>query len=539
MPGAPGRRFLTTVLFVDVVGSTTIAAELGDARWRNLLARFRKIVRAELRRYGGRERDTAGDGLFATFAQPAQAIKAAAAIVAAVHALGIDVRSGLHTGECEEIEGGLAGIAVHIGSRVIGLAGPAEILTTQTVRDLVVGSGVEFEERGSHALKGVEGSWPVLAVRAVDGVPLPAPLAPDAAAAELRVTGGSAARRAVRRGWIIAAALLALAAGTVVALVLVNPWGASKAAVGKSAPISLVSFDARTARVRSAVRQGVQATDDLWAVNGTLWQRTGADGTTLVQRNMTTGAIEKTLPLDRTLATPNALVAVAFGFGSIWILEDGVVLTGPRAGTAEGLVARVDQVSGRRLALVAFPGDVSSGTIAVGNGSVLALESDGVLVRIDPLTNRVIARNPTGAVETSVLIPLDSYDWICECTINKVLRFDPSTNRGTTFSIAEQAVLVGVQESNGERTLWLLDSTAGTLTSMDPRTGVTGQPLGLGGNPSQAVIADGAVWAAAGRVVDRVDLQTKARTAIPLPAGFSASSIAVDPQSGSLWLGGS
>ncbi|HYQ10008.1 MAG TPA: adenylate/guanylate cyclase domain-containing protein, partial [Gaiellaceae bacterium] len=139
MPRHAVRRRLATVLFVDIVGSTALASELGDARWRELLTRFRRIVRDELKRNGGREQDTAGDGFFATFGEPARALACAAAIVIEVQQLGVDVRAGVHTGECEEIDGKLGGIAVHIGSRIMALAGPAEVLTTGTVRDLVAG----------------------------------------------------------------------------------------------------------------------------------------------------------------------------------------------------------------------------------------------------------------------------------------------------------------------------------------------------------------------------------------------------------------
>jgi class 3 adenylate cyclase len=168
MPTQAARR-LATVLFLDIVGSTALASELGDRRWRELLTRFRRVVRAQLKRHGGREQDTAGDGFFATFSHPAQAVRAAVAIAGDVHELGLAVRSGIHTGECELIDGKLGGIAVHIGSRVISLAGPAEILVTGTVKDLVAGAGVEFEERGEHALKGVPGSWRLHSVADVAG----------------------------------------------------------------------------------------------------------------------------------------------------------------------------------------------------------------------------------------------------------------------------------------------------------------------------------------------------------------------------------
>ena len=157
---------LTTVLFTDIVGSTERAASLGDRAWRDLLARHHAAVRRELARFRGEELDTAGDGFFATFDGPARAIRCAQAIVAGVGELGLDLRAALHTGECELHDGKLAGIAVSIGSRVADEARPGEVLVSSTVKDLVAGSGIEFEDRGVRALKGTPGEWRLYAVRA-------------------------------------------------------------------------------------------------------------------------------------------------------------------------------------------------------------------------------------------------------------------------------------------------------------------------------------------------------------------------------------
>ena len=159
-------RVLATVLFTDLVGSTAQAAELGDRRWRDLLEQHHATVRRELVRFDGAEVDTAGDGFFATFDGPARAIRCAQAIVAGMRPLELEVRAGLHTGEVELADGKVAGIAVNIGARVAARAGASEVLVSGTVRDLVAGSGLEFEDRGVTELKGVPGEWRLYAVAA-------------------------------------------------------------------------------------------------------------------------------------------------------------------------------------------------------------------------------------------------------------------------------------------------------------------------------------------------------------------------------------
>jgi class 3 adenylate cyclase len=158
------ERVLATVLFTDIVGSTEQAATLGDRRWRDLLETHHTLVRRELARFQGREIDTAGDGFLAIFDQPAQAIHCACAVSDAVRQLGIEIRAGLHTGECEAVGDKMRGIAVHIGARVAALATSGEILLSSTVKDLVAGAGIRFEARGTHVLRGIPGEWRLFAV---------------------------------------------------------------------------------------------------------------------------------------------------------------------------------------------------------------------------------------------------------------------------------------------------------------------------------------------------------------------------------------
>jgi class 3 adenylate cyclase/alpha-beta hydrolase superfamily lysophospholipase len=161
---AEPETVLATVLFTDIVGSTARAAELGDRAWADLVQRHHALVRAQLDRFRGRELDTAGDGFFAAFDGPIRAIRCATAIDLSVRELGLEIRAGLHTGECEVVGDKLGGIAVNIGARVASRAGSGEVLVSSTVKDLVAGSGLTFEDRGEHELKGIPGHWHLYAV---------------------------------------------------------------------------------------------------------------------------------------------------------------------------------------------------------------------------------------------------------------------------------------------------------------------------------------------------------------------------------------
>jgi class 3 adenylate cyclase len=155
---------LSTVLFTDIVGSTERQAALGDRGWKDLVERHHATIRAALERWHGQENDTAGDGFYATFDGPARAIRCALEVADHVRDLGVEIRAGIHTGECELIDGKAGGITVSIGARVAALAEPSQVLISQTVKDLVAGSGLTFSDAGEHALKGVPGSWRVYEV---------------------------------------------------------------------------------------------------------------------------------------------------------------------------------------------------------------------------------------------------------------------------------------------------------------------------------------------------------------------------------------
>jgi len=518
-----------TVLFLDIVGSTALAHELGDARWRVVLTSFRAAVRPELKRYGGREQGTEGDSFFATFTEPVQALRAAAAITAAVQDVGLDVRSGVHTGEVEELDDGLGGIAVHIGARVTALAGPAEVMVTSTVKELVAGSGAVFDDAGEHELKGVEGLWHTHLLRSIDVV-VPPPLTREVSAERIASLAPPRRRRRI---------YLAVAAAVLVAAAVIGGIFAMRGSSKPAAPIALVRLDPRTGDVVQTVRDdtlGCPCGANLFAVNGTLWERGGRQGNLIVVRDMATGKVQ------RVTAAPRGSIDGAVGFGSIWLLRKVLNF---KTGVSTDVVQRLDELSGRVVATIRLATPINSGsgfesgTVAIGNGAVWVLQGDAVLVRIDPATNKLTGRFASGAVETQILLPTGGYEWICECLFHQVLRYDARTQTGKTFKFTQEPWhLVEIKTAKGS-TLWLMDEQGATLTQIDPKTGKPKQPLGLNGSPTEATQLGDSIWVAAGTVVDRIRLKDHKRTSVPLPAGMRATGIAADGATGRLWVNNS
>ena len=221
-----GLSVLVTVLFTDIVGSTEIGAELGDRRWRDLVRRHHAIVRRELKRFRGRELDTAGDGFFARFDRPADAIRCACAISDDVRELGIEIRAGLHLGEAEVLEHKVGGVAVNVGARVMGVAKGGEVLVSSTLRDAVAGSGFAFADHGTHRLKGIEGEWRLYEVTMVEGVRRSLPLSAEEAATRREFGEAVPVRR--RRDRILAGAAGAIVLALVAAGILTNALGGER-----------------------------------------------------------------------------------------------------------------------------------------------------------------------------------------------------------------------------------------------------------------------------------------------------------------------
>jgi class 3 adenylate cyclase/streptogramin lyase len=512
-----GTRVLATVLFTDIVGSTAIAEELSDSRWRELLRRHHAIVRRELRRFRGREIDTAGDGFFAVFDSPAQAVRCACAIGDAVRELGIEIRAGLHLGEVELTDGKAQGIAVHIGSRILALAKPGDVLVSAPLRTTVAGSGVKFEARGRRRLKGVEGTWQVFSVAAVDGEPRMPALEPEEAA---RRRGAISPVAVARRPTILVAATVAAAA--VVAVSVLMTQGEAPPRRGATGPPvgSLVRIDPRADRVEQVIRdvfhtsvgQGVRIVPQLAAGEGSVWIL-GAQGVSAVDPGQG----------DRWGTTPLGYIFADQGFGvgyrAVWL----------RRGTT---IERINPATGDLLQPTTHPDWTAfGGGLVIGSGGVWVVDRSSIF-RLAPQSGEVIGRIDLHATVDELATGEGSL-WVADDLAGRVLRIDPRRGR-----VLEEIPLTGGLDelAVGEGSVWVLDSTAGTLTSIQPDTGTQRAPVRVGGDPTAIAVGFGSVWVAGGKeeTVLRINPNTLAQETILV--GGPVSDITVDDDERVVWV---
>ena len=391
------ERRLLTVLFTDIVGSTDLAVEMGDVRWRELIARHHGLVRGELKRFGGREIDTAGDGFFATFDRPAQAIRCAAAVVQAVRQLGIEVRAGLHLGEVEVAGKNVGGVAVHTGARVLAAADPGEVLVTATLRELVSGSGLEFTDRGQHTLKGVPGTWHLYGLEAVDGHPLePATDAPTAAERRAAIAAPTLLRRSRVPAAIAATALVLL---LVVVVLMLRPSGVERRAGGRGweePPLnSVVQVDPESRTILHVTPNVVARTGGgnpkLVVGEGGVWIHSSF----LVHIDPGTGTLVDRLVVETT-GNPASDRGVEVGYRAVWV-------GGNRKGH-DALLFRWDPATDERLADLRVPSTIEPDDLALGFGAVWITFSDGQLVKLDPDTRDVLAQTRAAQVLDGVVV---------------------------------------------------------------------------------------------------------------------------------------
>jgi YVTN family beta-propeller protein len=483
-------------MFTDIVGSTELATRLGDADWRQLLSRHNSLIRKQLKRFGGREVDTAGDGFFARFEQPAKAIACARALTEEFDRQGLQIRVGIHMGEVEIVGNNLAGIAVHIGSRLMSQAGPNEIVVSSTVRDLVSGSDLNFQDKGLHELKGVPSQWHLYALeppereqKQREGLPqLQAEPEAKPLVTPLRA--------------LIAAALVA--AVVIAAVVLFTGGGLPPPKLNTVAKI-----DPNSGAVLGALPVGTTPTA-LATGEGGVWVANFDDQT-----------LQLIHPSTDTVGTARAITgapsAIATGGGYVWVTS-----------TFQGTLFRFDPKAAHSV----VPIDVGTGAsgVAFGYGSVWVTNSqDDTVLQIDPRSNAVQRRIRLrkGSSPTGVAVGAGSV-WVTESLAGKVAKVNPSSGK-----VIDEIQLLRGQPSAvafGDGYVWVAASGDDSLSQIDPTADLVKNTIGVGDGPSSVAVGNGVVY------VTNANDGTVARVSVPdhkvlgrsqLPKGLSPDGVAV------------
>jgi class 3 adenylate cyclase len=502
------KRGLVTLLFTDIVGSSEVASELGDQRWHKLQALHHAAVRTQIKRYGGHEVDTAGDGFFITFSSPARGVRCAFAIVRELRDLGLDVRAGLHIGEAQLAGEKVGGIAVTTAARVSAAAGPEQVFATDTIAHLVAGSGLEFTDLGSRELKGVPGRWELFSLDAVDGESIGPPLDPEDARDRRSEAAPPPAERTDRR-----TRRLSVAAGAVIVSIV----------------IAVVLADRRTSTAPPSSKNGAGASESSNSSQATL-------GKILAGTN----SFEPVVQFGQTTQTGSIVVLDGFA----WVASSPGEFNGPLT---------ADHLSKIRLSDGTIPfvrrfkggcGSVSSCLVA-SDGVIwmVGLDQRGLILRgVGADVNRVtfnprlierFPQKPGQFAHVAGLVDGGGYLWAAIAGSQTLDRIDPSGVQ-PVMKIKIDGSIDGL--AFGEGALWTIDHFAGTLTSIDPATNRPSRPIPLQGSPSSVAVGSGYVWVTddTGNLLLRVDPNGSQGLGV-VPVGRQPVAIAVGGNS--VWVG--
>jgi class 3 adenylate cyclase len=504
---AAAERLLATVLFTDIVGSTELASRLGDRAWKDLVGRHDAIVRGELKRYGGRELDTAGDGFFALFDRPAQAIDCARAVMAHLVPLDMSIRASVHMGEVEVMGDKVGGMTVHIGARILQLAERDRIVVTGTVRDVAAGSGFAFTDMGTFELKGLPGEWRVFSVErlAAEGGGAVPTLPPAGAAADDAHT-----RTGGRPRWIalgIAAIVTVLVA---TAYLLTNRTTPVEAGTN-----SAIRLDAAEGHLVASRGVGDRPTGVVIA-GGSVWVLSLSDQTLWVL-DATTNAVL------RTPGLPGRPTGIGAGTDSVWITNGF-----GSGGRPTGAVLRVGFATRRIDGQVSVPDGVKGVAVDGGGGVWVTNPTRGEVIRIDEVTN--VAGEPVPVGEQPDAIAAGFGDiWIGDVIGRSLWRLDPASLQATvagTLRDPPTAIAAGFDR------LWVTSTQGNSLAVLDPASGRLLRTLALGGGPRGVAAGSDQVWVttSAGQVirVDPTSYESSVAQQLPGPGeGVAASDTSV------------
>jgi YVTN family beta-propeller protein len=486
---------LVTLLFTDIVGSTELADRLGGRRWRELVTRHHALVRRELKRFGGKEIDTAGDGFFAIFPKPAEAIRCAVAISDSVRSLGIEIRAGLHIGEVEVSGIKPTGIAVHLGARTMAAAQTGEVVVTSLVRDLVPGSGLDFEDMGSHQLKGIPGERQLFRVSVIDGQARPSQL--DPATAEERLAAIQPPLLSLRaRRPLLAGAAVVLVVSLIAGLLAFRSGHRDGAGSSPSSSVTpseqlaakLIQIDANTRRVTEFIPLPGNPAGVVFAA-GSVWV-IDQDENLVLRIDPARRMIDARIVVGKT---PSAIAADE---KAIWV-----------ANPLSNSVSRIDPGTNEVTATISIAYGPKS--IAAGEGAVWVSSSEGAIIdalptahvsRIDPVTNRVVEDRQINSICVPRLAAGAGYGWAVT-PFGALWRFDPLGGEPKDV-IDIHHPLAGVDAESG--TVWIAtEGTPGEVRGLDPATGELGPPISVGSTsdpgrpgcqPVHLVVGSGRLW---------------------------------------------
>jgi class 3 adenylate cyclase/glutamine cyclotransferase len=514
-------RGLGAALFTDIVGSTTVAAEMGNRRWGELVSRHHRLIRREIRRFGGHEEDTAGDGFFVTFERPVDAIRCAVSAAIAVRELGIELRAGLSFGQLERVEGKASGLIVNAAARVMSVAGPGEVLVPAATKDLLPGAGISFADHGMHRLKGFEGEVRLFVVRDVDGVELSEPLGADEAAERrAAIAPPSRGRRGLLVGGIAAAAAVAVA---VAVWAIAGGDGGERPPVGEASR-SMVELDPETGEIRQRIDfedPGRPATTigsyDLVAGQGSIWAEQQIHQTPGVFRvDPEHGEVERV-----SLGGSGVyFISMVPAFDALWATTNRLIRVNPATDEARP-VFRIPE-SGVGLGGASLAADRDHLWLGIPGGT---------LVRFDPTGEESGRRDVADDIQ--LVAAGSGWVWVVDQLASTVRRVDPASLEPIAdIRITGNIDVMAVMDDY----VWTLDLTTGVLTRISVQADrVIGQRA-VPGDPTAVAVGAGGVWVShEDGTVTRVDPVTLEAMEFARVDG-SARGIAVDEARESIWV---
>jgi streptogramin lyase len=514
---------LGAALFTDIVGSTVIAAEMGNSRWAELLTRHHQIVRRELRRFGGRENDTAGDGFFVTFERPVDAIRCAVAAAGAVRTLGIEVRAGVSFGELELVDGKSGGLIVNTAARVMSVAGPGEVLVPASVRDIVSGSGISFADHGMHRLKGLEDEVRLFLVTGLDGAVVMPPLdAEDAAERRREIFPGP--NRRSRKAFLAAIAAAVIATAAIAWTVMSRGEPTEETSQPDQFLVELdpdSGTELQTIDIPLPRRPG-EATPTgrtVAAGQGAVWilAPTNPDPT-LIHVDPGHGDVREPIRLRFSFS-----LSMVSAFDAVWVATaDRLISVHP--GTDE-----IRQV----LAIPTVSAGSGRASLAFDRQQLWIGRTDGVLMRVDP--SGTVGREREVAASVDLIAAGEEGVWVVDQVAGIIRRIDPETLR-PIGRIEAHGNVDRMLVSDGS--LWIMDRATGVVTristaSLDPARAQA--PVGAGATDMAAGFRS--IWISHedGRIT-RIDVATLAVDEEFARVDGAATAIAVDLTRGSVWV---